>query len=885
MDQKFSRWGVFLIVFLLSQAGQAFQREANTTLRMPQDPERFGYTTERAFGSLAVTDPVAIVTPPGETNRLFVVEQAGRIIVITNLAEPTRSVFLDIRSQVVSGGERGLLGLAFHPGFATNRQFYIFYTLNTETSAGGGLHDRLSRFLVSETDPHLADPASELPLLSQYDQAGNHNGGDLKFGPDGYLYVALGDEGGGDDSYNNSQRIDKDYFAGLLRIDVDQRPGNLPPNPHPANTNELGISFYSVPADNPFVGATNFLGRPVDPARVRTEFWAVGLRNPWRIAFDQETGQLLAADVGQNRWEEINLIVRGGNYGWSYREGNAPGPRSSPPAGADFLAPLVVYGHGSRTNQGNSVTGGVVYRGERLPALSGSYIFADYVSGHIWSTRHTGATNAPMQWLATDTGIAGFGIDPRNGDVLMADQNQDTVKRLVLGEPIGDPLPPTLADTGAFADLITLQTHSGIVPYEVNAPFWSDGASKQRWFSVPNTNLVIRFDPANHWQSPTGTVWIKHFELETIQGMPASARRLETRFLVRNPGGIYGVTYRWDETQTNAYLVPQEGLDEPLLVYDNGLLRTQLWHYPSRSECLTCHTPQGGLSLSFNTPQLNRHVLADGQLTNQIQLLASAGYLDQPAVEVDHLPQLASATNTHFSITHRVKSYLEANCAMCHQPSAGAVGFWDARFSTPLLRAGLINGPLSDTGNDPSNRVVVPGSTNLSQLLVRISFRGPGQMPPIASHRVDPQGVALLSAWITNSLIGYVPPALSFQEWQATNFASVSLPEARPWIDADGDGQANYVEYLLGYNPNSREDRWTASLQSIDGALRLLFPRVENHGQELRLELAPNLEGPWYEINPGGAPSPFFGEGQGSIEWPAPPGSQNLFYRLRLLTP
>lgn len=853
-------------------------------MQMPQEPERFGYTTERAFGDAAFTDPVAIVSAPGETNRLFVVEQAGRISVITNLAEPNRSVFLDLRSRVVSGGEQGLLGLAFHPGFATNRQFYIFYTLNTNTAAGSGLHDRLSRFLASETDPHLADPASELPLLTQYDQAANHNGGDLVFGPDGYLYVALGDEGGGNDSYNNSQRIDKDYFAGLLRIDVDQRPGNLPPNPHPANTNELGVSFYAVPADNPFVGATNFLGRPVDPAQVRTEFWAVGLRNPWRITFDRETGLLYCADVGQNQWEEINLVERGGNYGWNYREGNAAGPRSNPPAEAVFIPPLVVYGHGTRTNQGNSVTGGVVYRGPRLSSLNGSYVFADYVSGHIWAIRHTGATNPPMQWLATDTGIAGFGIDPRNGDVLLADQNQDTIKRLVLGEAVGSPLPPSLAETGAFTDLITLQPHSGIVPYEVNVPFWSDGATKQRWFSVPDTNQVIRYDPTNHWQSPTGTVWIKHFELETIRGIPSSARRLETRFIVRNPGGIYGVTYRWDETQTNAYLVPEAGLDEPLLVYDNGVLRTQVWHYPSRAECLACHTPQGGLSLSFNTPQLNRDVMEAGIITNQIQLLAAAGYLDQAVTNVNTLPQLASATNANFSVTHRVKSYLEANCAMCHQPSAGAVGFWDARFSTPLHRAGLINGPLSDTGNDPSNRVVVPGSTSQSQLLVRISFRGPGQMPPIASHEIDPQGVALLSAWITNSLIGYVPPALDFQEWQAANFASATLPEAQAEADADVDGHANYVEYLLGRNPNLRDDKWNVSLGRDAGVLRLRFPRVLNHGQEFRFDVASGVEGPWQEIN-AGHPSPFFGEGEGLIEFPAPLGDQNFFYRMRLLTP
>jgi glucose/arabinose dehydrogenase len=515
-------------------------RVPNTSLKLPAVPESFGYATERAFGSLSFIDPLAIVVPPGETNRLFVVEQEGTIAVITNLAQPTRSVFLDIEVPVVSGGEQGLLGLAFHPGYATNRQFYIFYTLNSATAAGSGLHDRLSQFLVRENDPNEADPDSELVLIDQYDQAANHNGGDLHFGPDGYLYVALGDEGGGNDSHGNSQRIDRDFFAGILRIDVDRRPGNLDPNPHPANTNSVGGFAYSVPADNPFVGATSFNGLPLVSSRVRTEFWAVGLRNPWRMSFDRDTGRLYCGDVGQERFEEIDIIERGGNYGWSYREGLVAGPRGNPPAGVTFQSPILVYSHGNATNQGFSVTGGVVNRGERLSGLYGAYIFADYVSGHIWATRYAGTTNPPFTRLLTDTEVAGFDIDPRNGDVLLADRNQDTIKRLVHSStPVGDPLPPTLAETGVFKDLVTLEPEAGVVPYDLNMPFWSDGAEKQRWFSLPNTNLTFGFSELANWFLPTGAVWIKHFSLPLTNGVPESTRRLETRFVVRNALGAW----------------------------------------------------------------------------------------------------------------------------------------------------------------------------------------------------------------------------------------------------------------------------------------------------------------------------------------------------------
>src|SRR2546422_879129 len=359
------------------------QREANTTLQMPQTPAQFGYTTTNAFGNLVFTDPLAIATPPGETNRLFIVEHRGRIAVITNLANPTRTVFLDISSRVVGGtppDERGLLGLVFHPGYATNGFFYVFFSTTSTTPgvATNRLHERLSRFRVATGDPNQADPNSELILINQYDQADNHNGGDLHFGPDGYLYVSLGDEGNQNDALNNSQRIDKDFFSAILRLDVAARPGSLPANPHPSNTNNPASAInYAIPPDNPFVGATNFNGVTVNPAQVRTEFYAVGLRNPWRFFFDPATGNLYCGDVGQDTWEEVDIVVKGGNYGWNYREGLHPGPRT-PPVGFTSINPIQEYRHGSASNQGNSVTGGVVYRGSRITQVFGAYIFSDY---------------------------------------------------------------------------------------------------------------------------------------------------------------------------------------------------------------------------------------------------------------------------------------------------------------------------------------------------------------------------------------------------------------------------------------------------------------------------------------------------------------------------
>jgi glucose/arabinose dehydrogenase len=404
------------VIALLAWLGQSAQAQLPTFIQTD------------AFPGLNFVDPVCITAPPGETNRLFIVEQTGVISVITNLANPTKTVFLDISGRVDYGGELGLLGMAFHPGFESNRWFYVFYT-GQATNGGSGLHDILSRFeaWMPPWDPNTADPNTELRLIVQEDDADNHNGGDIHFGSDGYLYVALGDEGGGGDSENNSQRIDKDFFSGMLRIDVDKRPGNLMPNPHPASTDN-----YFVPADNPFVGATTFNGSSVNPTNVRTEFWAVGLRNPWRWSFDPQTGFAYCGDVGQGAREEIDVITRGGNYGWAFREGNIAGPKSTPGTVTSRVDPI----HDYDRSEGNCVIGGVVYRGSRYLELFGYYVFADIGSGNVWALTYDGTNASNPEVLFTQTGISGFGTDPRNGDVLYCNINSDTIRK------IGTPAPP-----------------------------------------------------------------------------------------------------------------------------------------------------------------------------------------------------------------------------------------------------------------------------------------------------------------------------------------------------------------------------------------------------------------------------------------------------------
>jgi glucose/arabinose dehydrogenase len=342
------------------------------------------FQVESAFPSLTFIRPVDLQHANDQSNRLFVVEQSGIIKVFQNDPQVSSAgEFLNITGRVNdSGNEEGLLGLAFHPDFQTNGYFYVNYTTNQP--------DRtvISRFSVSATNPNLADPNTELIILEFSQPHSNHNGGQIAFGPsDGYIYIATGDGGSfGDPDCNAQDRAT--LLGAILRIDVDTTAGNLE---------------YGIPPDNPFSNNTN---------GYREEIFAYGLRNPWRFSFDPPSGQLWTADVGQNTWEEINLVVNGGNYGWSIFEGNhcynSPWPCNPPCDSTGLIMPVWEYSH----SLGQSITGGYVYRGTSVPELSGKYIYADYVSGRIWALEYD-STGIVQNSLLIDTNllISSFGTD------------------------------------------------------------------------------------------------------------------------------------------------------------------------------------------------------------------------------------------------------------------------------------------------------------------------------------------------------------------------------------------------------------------------------------------------------------------------------------------
>ncbi|MGL4400755.1 MAG: PQQ-dependent sugar dehydrogenase, partial [Luteolibacter sp.] len=758
--------------------------------------------------------------------------------------------FIDLDSIVtpranenfIAGGEEGLLGLAFHPSYNTNRRFFVFYTV----SIGGIRHQRLSEFAASTSNPNRADPDSEKVILQMPDDAGNHNGGDVHFGPDGYLYVSLGDEGNQDDNLNNSQLINKDFWSGMIRIDVNVNPAdydhpsnpNLRPNPHPAIVLESGNPRYKVPADNPWVGATLFNGISVAATSVRSEFYAVGLRNPWRFSFDPATGDLWCGDVGGGAWEEINVITRGGNYGWAFREGNESGPKWNlrPTNWSGAIAPVHAYAHGSGPFQGNSVTGGVIYHGTRIPSLTGKYLFADYSSGNIWSL-DPATSPATVERIAGEGNIAGFGVDPSNGDILIADLDGQ-IRRLT-EQSLDTNFPGTLAATGLFSDVATLTPSTGLVEYQVNLPFWSDHAKKRRWFGLPDLVSKIGYQREGSWNTPAGMIWVKHFDLETTRDNPATSKRLETRVFVRNSTGAYGVSYRWNNEGTSATLANAAGEEFDLTIDDDGSISTQRWRIPSRSECMTCHSPQAGHSLSFETRQLNRQGQIGNRTGNFLQLLSDTGYLDGLTESPTSIPRHLAIDDTNYSLEARARAYLDVNCSYCHQPGGTAPTAFDSRVETPLFSAQLVNA-ISTAGLHPSDRLLVPGQQDRSIIIHRAAARnGYTRMPPLGSNVIDQQGVQLLMDWIQ----GELPPSRqSFQSWQIDTLGSRPLADQLPDADPDGDGRSNRREFLEYTQPLVPDSGAPALTSSIGGNFKLTLPHLP--GRSMLVETSTNL-GSW----------------------------------------
>ena len=735
------------------------------------------YDVEVAYTNLSPFNLPIYMTSHPLSNAMVLIEKPGVIRMFPNRRNVSNSevvTLLDLSAKVFTVSDCGMTGIAFHPEFgqagSTNRGF-VYITYKWRPNPDGGANAdysfwRLSRFNVPDGQMAI-DPSSELVLVQQFDQQEFHDAGCMMFGPEGYLYFSCGDEGGANDQYLASQKINERLMSGIFRIDVNMNPTLSHPIrrqvfQHPNQPASWPLSYtsnYFVPNDNPFL----------DPGgSTLEEYYALGFRNPYRFSRDPVTGLIWVGDVGQASREEVDILQKGANYQWAYLEGTLTGPQARP---ATIIGtekpPLWEYDHSSD----GCVIGGFVYRGTNFaPDLTGKYIWADNVSGRVWALTAQGGTNvlsvvqiATMPSGSVYGGTSSCALD-QQGEIYFLKIGSVgagliyQLKRVTAAVP--DP-PALLSQVGAFTNLATLTPAAGLIPYTVNSPLWSDGAAKQRWMEVPNpgnynspSNQIV-FSPTNSWQFPEGTVFVKHFALSINDTNSALLKRLETRFLVlQNGGGVYGVTYKWRDDDSDADLLLTGSNEVYTITGAGGTTRTQNWTFPSRADCMTCHNATAGYVLGVRTHQLNcpESYPQTGVTDNQLRALGHVGLLGTNYSEVA-LPgylQSYSVTNTGVSLETRVRSYIDSNCSQCHRPG-GAYANFDARYTTPIDRQGLIYGRVNSFLNDTNDHVVVPQDLTHSLLYNRANRVDAYEMPPLAKNIVDAAAVATMAAWI-NSL-------------------------------------------------------------------------------------------------------------------------------------
>jgi uncharacterized repeat protein (TIGR03806 family) len=728
---------------------------------------------EQAFANLSWDSPIQVSPFPGSTD-LLIAETDGRLYrVADDDATITRTQVLDIRDRAWyynwNSGDNstkhgGMQTFALHPRFGQGEGkdfLYVFYLHNDNDAATAGTpyYDRLSRF-TWDPGGGAFDPASELILINQYDTTKGHDGGGLVFGPDGFLYIAFGDEGiQGSGATDYTQMLDGRVRSGVWRIDVDQRGGTVshPIRRQPFNASPSDGSYtqgYYIPSDNPWVNPDG---------SVLEEFYAIGLRQPHRMTHDAATGFWIG-DVGHETREEVDVMDAPGlNFQWNYKEGNAAGFRAVPsPLIGTERTPVFDYSHSGADSLGNCVIGGHVYRGTAIPFLQGKYVFGDngsqgiYAldfnrvtktansvtrigqarSGNIWTGISSFGTNATGELFVTQMGAGQTG----SGRIFRIKPDTGSIQNSIF--------PATLSATGLFIDVASLTTIPALIPYEVNMPLWSDGAEKFRWMMIPGDGTPdtaaerITYSESGRWNLPVGSVLVKHFSL------PDGGAKLETRVLVRGSDGEWGgVTYRWRADGSEADLL-EEGANETMLIGGD----TVDYLFPARTQCNTCHSPIAGGVLGLTTRQFNRSILypATGRTAHQVETLSKLGFIETKHSVVSLRNALTSADRADETVSDEsfVRAYLDSNCSHCHLPG-GNRALFDARLTTPFAFQKLLCGLVNDDLGIGGAAVIKPGLPGQSVLLHRMNTIAGHRMPPIGRGRIDEEAVIRLANWIS----------------------------------------------------------------------------------------------------------------------------------------
>lgn len=686
------------------------QRPSNSTCRAPaRPPSASAVTLQQVFGAVTLPQPVAMAQPPGDTTRWFAASRTGTLVSFPAASPPAQpTIVAELATlagkPVMTDGEGGFLGFAFHPAFATNGRLYVTFT----TTGPTGFASEVGML-------HSSDGGASFTSYTKvlgFDRVNfYHCGGGIAFGKDGTLFLGFGD--GANDT--NGQRKTS-FFSKVLRIDVDNVPPGQP---------------YGIPTSNPFRAGGG------EPAA-----FAWGFRNPFRLSVDRETGDVWVGDVGEDDYEEIDRVEIGLNYGWGCREGAHPYPAATPatcPSATGLVDPVFEHAHGGG---GRSVTGGVVYRGSAIPGFQGTYVYGDFIKQEAWALSVDAAGTATSVLLNDGGPGISFshfaeGADGEiYGSTLLGGQAQ-VLKLVPAGPPVPSTFPDRLSKTGCVDPARPTRPAAGLVPYGVNAPLWSDGAVKERWLALPD-GATIGVGADGDLDLPMGSVLVKSFSV--------GGRLVETRLLVRHDDGDWaGYAYEWDDAQTDAVLLPSG--KTRTLAAPNGT-----WSYPSRSECLRCHTAAAGRSLGLEVGQLNgdHSYPSTGRIANQLRTLEHIGMLSaplgKPVSELAAYPSPFGAA----ALEARARAYLHGNCSMCHRPGGGpARAPMDFRFVTSFADTKTCNiGTFIDDLGVPGAKILTPGKPEASLISLRMHSTTGTRMPPLGTRAPDPDGTRLIDDWI-----------------------------------------------------------------------------------------------------------------------------------------
>jgi putative heme-binding domain-containing protein len=756
---------------------------ASSRLSGSPEPAR-PYLAEQVYASSPLKNAQDMLPLPG-SGRMLIAELGGKIWSVseTDLTAPAE-LWLDLKT--VHPELTKLYSLQFHPRYAENGQMFITWIAEDKHDAGSKLYRYKTKGQGAAS--RLIPGSGEL-LLTWL--SGGHNGAAMQFGADGMLYLSTGDAEvpAPPDPRNTGQNLD-DLLSCILRLDVD-KPGTEG-------------RAYAIPADNPFLN---------EPG-ARPEIWAYGFRNPWKISFDRKTDRLWVGDVGWELWESIHVVKRGGNYGWSAMEATQP-VKPHLKGKVPISPPIVAHPH----TEAASITGGYVYRGSRLPELRDAYVYADYETGKIWALWYDGEKIVRHEEIAdTPLKIVSFGEGADGELYFLHYAGEGSVHRLVANPKAGKPseFPRKLSETGLFQP--SGEPQPGVLPYDVHAPMWHDGATAQRWVALPKETAApfTKLQRGDKGVITGGkTKWNGGSVL--AKTLSAGKQRIETQVLLHDGDSWQGYSYRWNDAGTDAELVGANG-DEKELSIDG---RKHSWRFHSRAECMRCHTMWTGFMMGFQPQQLKdpERYVATGVIP--------AEYIQQCG------KHCVDPADEKQALEPRARSWLHANCAHCHRQSGGgSVPLWlNIEEDTVKLHAINESPTRGDMGLGALAKVISAGAPAHSAALHRIGRIGAGHMPIVGSTSIDAQGLHLLHEWIASLAPAPAEEAdatAAARDWTVRAAAdSPDLDEAFAILVARSPAHAMAAVHEMdaGRLTGAAAERTVKRALNSDSAVRELFER------------------------------------------------------------